>query len=80
MKFFGFRRLKEKPLWRVEIFYPICPAIAEIRALDSLDALRTTLLDALKRHGLTEPNAFAIIWGVFFEEPGHFRVSRKSVP
>jgi len=71
-------RLKKAPVWTVEIFYPICPAVAEVPAFDSLDALRETLQTSLRKHGLVEPNCFEIIWGVFFEEPGHFRVHRKK--
>lgn len=72
------RRLKEEPVWTVEIFYPICPAAVAISAKDPLDALKTVLRESLRTHGLVDPNCFDVVWGVFFEEPGHFRVTRKN--
>jgi hypothetical protein len=77
MKLPFFRRKEKGPVWRVEIFYQICPTVAEVTAEDPLDALRVTLQKSLRRHGLVDANCFEIIWGVFFEEPGYFRVSRK---
>jgi hypothetical protein len=71
------RRLKKTPTWIVEIFYPICPAIAEAEADDSLDALKSVLRTSLAKHGLNEADTFQLVLGVLFEEDGWFRV-RKS--
>jgi hypothetical protein len=77
MKLPFFRRKEKGSVWRVEIFYNICPAVAEVVAEDPLDALRATLQKSLRRHGLVDGNYFEVVWSVFFEEPGYFRVSRK---
>jgi hypothetical protein len=79
MKLPFFRSKEKAPVWTVEIFYSICPAVAEVPAVDPLEALRTTLRTSLRRHGLVDRNCFEVVWGVFFEEPGHFKVSRKRV-
>lgn len=67
-----------KTTWLVQIFYPICPVITEVKCADPLTALHTALRQSLRTHGFMDDNSFNLILEVFSRENEWFKISKKS--
>lgn len=68
MRFWKPRKQLGVAVWRVEIFYPLCPIVKKYEMRDPLEALKRGLKEGLRTHGLVDQNSFDVVWEVFQQE------------